>query len=315
MELHHSVLLPDAMDMLAPRSGGFYVDGTLGDGGHAVGVLERSFPDGRLLGLDRDAAALERAAQRLAPYEGRVTLRRGRASALPGILCAEGDPEPDGVLLDLGLSSPQLDDAARGFSFMADGPLDMRMDKSQPLTAEELVNESDERDLADIIRRNGEEPRARRVAQAIVAARPLRSTIQLADVVERALGGRRGRKRHPATRVFQAIRIAVNDELNEVEGAVRAALEVVGHRGRVVVIAFHSLEDRIVKQIFAEASGVGTPRDAYGNPIPAPSFRRLTRKPVKGEERDAHARARSARLRAVQRLENVAPAGAADSGF
>jgi 16S rRNA (cytosine1402-N4)-methyltransferase len=290
------------------------VDGTVGDGGHALGVLERSAPDGELLALDRDPKALERARERLAPHAERCSLRCGPASEMLGAIRDQGWTTVDGVLLDFGLSSPQLDSAERGFSFMREGPLDMRFDQRQERSAEVLVNHADEAELVRIIRRYGEERAARRVARAIIAARPLGSTIELADVVDRALGGRRGRAAHPATRTFQALRIAVNEELDEVQGAIDAALEAVGPGGRVVAISFHSLEDRIVKRAFAAAVGAGAARDAYGNPVEPPRFRKLTGKALKGSERDGHPRARSAHLRAVQRLPVAArSAGAVSS--
>jgi 16S rRNA (cytosine1402-N4)-methyltransferase len=302
VSFHHSVLLQDALALLEPRAGGRYVDGTLGDGGHALGVLERSAPDGELLGLDRDPAALIRAGERLAPYASRCALRCFRSSQLAMALQEQGWPTADGVLLDFGLSTPQLDDAARGFSLLRDGPLDMRFDQRQEQSAADLVNQADEAELARIIRRFGEDRSARRIARAIVAARPLSGTAALASVVDQALGGRRGRATHPATRTFQALRIAVNQELDEVRDAIHAALDAVGPGGRVVAISFHSLEDRIVKRAFAAATGDGAQRDPYGNPVEPPRFRKLTRRAVKGEDRDPHPRARSARLRAVQRL-------------
>ena len=310
MTFHHSVLFEDVLALLEPQAGRRYVDGTLGDGGHALGVLERSAPDGELLGLDRDPAALERAGERLASHSDRCSLRCCRASELARALEAHGWTAVDGVVLDFGLSTPQLDDAQRGFSLMRDGPLDMRFDQRQERSADDLVNRADEAELTWVIRRYGEDRSARRIARAIVAARPIASTAKLASVVETAVGGRRGRPTHPATRTFQALRIAVNEELDEVGDAIQAALDAVGPGGRVVAISFHSLEDRIVKRAFAAAAGVGAPRDAYGNPVDPPRFRKLTRRVVKGEERDPHPRARSARLRAVQRL----PVPASDAG-
>ncbi len=307
MSFHHSVLYQDVLDLLEPRSGGRYVDGTLGDGGHALGVLERIGPDGELLGLDRDPAALERAAPRLAPHGERCILRCSPASALLAVLRDCGWPPVDGVVLDFGLSTPQLDDGARGFAFMHDGPLDMRFDQRQERSAADLVNEAPEDELVRVIRRFGEEPQARRIARAIVASRPIEGTKALASVVEHAVGGRRGRATHPATRTFQAIRIAVNEELDEVQGAIDAALDAVAPGGRVVAIAFHSLEDRVIKRAFAAAVGVGAEKDGYGNPVVPPRFRKVTRRAIKGGDRDPHPRARSARLRAVQRIPVPAP--------
>lgn len=312
MSFHHSVMLQQVLDLLEPVSGGRYVDGTLGDGGHALAVLERSAPEGHVLGLDRDPAALDRARERLAEHAHRCTLRCAPASRMGEAIEEQGWAEVDGVVLDFGLSTPQLDDGARGFSLMQDGPLDMRFDRRQQLTADDLVNHASEDELAGIIRRFGEERSSRRVARAIVGARPIEGTRELAGVVERALGGRRGRALHPATKTFQALRIAVNHELDEVKGAVQAALDAVGPEGRVLTIAFHSLEDRICKRAFADAVGVGAERDAYGNPVVPPRFRKLTRRALKGAELDPHPRARSARLRAVQRLPETSPAAGSD---
>jgi 16S rRNA (cytosine1402-N4)-methyltransferase len=310
MTFHHSVMFEDVLELLGPVSGGRYLDGTLGDGGHALGVLERSAPDGRVLGLDRDPAALERAACRLAPFADRCELRCSSASGMIEVLRACGWPAVDGVVLDFGLSTPQLDDAARGFALMHDGPLDMRFDQRQERSADDLVNHASEDELRTVIRRFGEDPSARRIAKAIVAARPVDGTRHLASVIEQAVGGRRGRATHPATRTFQALRIAVNEELDEVREAIEAALEAVAPGGRVVAISFHSLEDRIVKRAFAAAVGVGAEKDAYGHFVEPPRFRKITRRALKGGERDPHPRARSARLRAVQRI----PAPAVDAG-
>ena len=301
MSVHHPVLLDSVLDALQPRPGGFYVDGTVGYGGHTEAILERSGPDGVVIGIDQDPMALSESEARLASYGERVKLRRGRASQMISILESEGLAGPDGILLDLGVSSPQLDRPHRGFSFQNEGPLDMRMDPDGPETAEDLVNTLELDALTDIIRRYGEERQARRIARAIVEARPLTTTTELARVIFDALGGRRGKRTHPATKTFQALRIAVNDELTEVEDAVDAALTAVGVGGRVAVIAFHSLEDRLVKRAFRTAVGTGRPRDAYGNPVGDVAFKAITRKPVKGEEHDLHPRARSARLRVVER--------------
>jgi len=303
--LHHSVLLEQAITWLAPRDGGFYVDATVGGGGHAEAILDASAPSGRLLGIDRDPSALDNARQRLDRFGDRVQLRHGRASALREVLEADGGFRPQGVLLDLGISAFQLEDDTRGFSFASDGPLDMRMDPAQALTADAMVNSWAEEDLAEALHTWGEEPAARRVAHHVVQSRPIRSASHLAAVVERALGRRPGKRIHPATRTFQALRIVVNDEIREANEAVSAALDCVAPGGRVVAIAFHSLEDRAVKRLFATACGKLTPRDAYGNPVQEPTFRDLTRGAVRGEDFDPHPRARSARLRAVERRSPV----------
>ncbi len=286
---HHPVLLPETLELLAVKPGGYYVDGTLGMGGHAEAVLERSAPDGLVLGADRDPETLARAEARLARFAGRTRFLHADYRTLPALLAAKA---PDGILLDLGVSSVQLDTAERGFSFQTDGPLDMRMDRSGGLTAADLVNRLPERELADLICRFGEEPASRRIARAIVAARraqPLATTTALAAIVRRS--ARRARPGlDPATLTFQALRIAVNRELEGLGDAVADLARALAPGGRLVVIAFHSLEDREVKHALR-----GLDRT---------TFRLLTRKPVRPglqETRD-NPRARSARLRGVERL-------------
>jgi 16S rRNA (cytosine1402-N4)-methyltransferase len=291
---HVSVLLAETLELLAVRSGGLYVDGTVGLGGHAEAVLRASAPDGRLLGLDRDGETLERAKARLAPFGGRVRLEQADYREIPERLAGE---EADGILLDLGISSVQLDDAQRGFSFQAEGPLDMRMDRSAGATAAEIVNRTRERELADLIYEYGEEPAARRIARAIAFARerkPLATTAELAEVVRRAAGRSRRPGLHPATRTFQALRIRVNRELDGLGEAFERAASCLGSGGRLAVIAFHSLEDRAAKEAFRALSSRG--------------FRLLTRKPVRPGEAEVRAnpRARSARLRAVVRDQRAA---------
>ena len=286
---HVPVLLGPAMEQLAVRPGGFYVDGTVGLGGHAAEVLRRSAPDGTLLGLDRDPDALARARERLAEFGGRARLAHGDWRTLPEVLGAE---RPDGVLLDLGVSSLQLDTAERGFSFRADGPLDMRMDRSSGPTAADLVNRLPERELADVIYRYGEEHASRRIARAIVRARErahLRTTGELAAVVRPAAGRARKRGLDPATLTFQALRIAVNRELEGLGEALAAIARRLAAGGRLAVIAFHSLEDREVKNAFRELA-----RD---------EFTLLTRKPIRPTDEEAarNPRARSARLRALEK--------------
>lgn len=301
MITHHPVLLPQVLECLAPRPGAFFVDATVGGAGHAEAILEATSPDGLLVGIDRDPAAVARSGDRLARFGDRVALRCAPASSLAIVL--EGQSrDPDGILLDLGTSAFQLEDERRGFSFQKDGPLDMRMDDRQDLTADDVVNRWSEADLAHVVRTWGQEPQARRVARRIVENRPIRSTRHLAQVVEATLGFRRGSHVHPATRTFQAIRIAVNDEIGEVEAAVAAALAVVAPGGRVAVISFHSLEDRVTKTLFNHACGKDAERDPYGRPVRTPGFRSVTRGAIKGEEADPHPRARSARLRVVERL-------------
>lgn len=299
--LYHLVL-----SALNPRAGSRHIDGTLGAGGHAAGILRACDPDGQLLGIDRDPQALARAAETLRPFGARAHLRQGSFADLRGLAAALGWAAVDGVLLDLGLSSLQLEDPQRGFSFRLDGPLDMRFDPQAPTTAAQLVNELPPDDLADLLARFGEEPAARRVARAIVAARPLHSTRQLAAAVAPAAARPRPGL-HPATRTFQALRLVVNDELAALEQALPQALDLLAPGGRLVVISFHSLEDRIVKEFVREES-----RDCRCPPeAPACAcgggqarLRPLTRKPLRpaAAEIEANPRARSARLRAAERL-------------
>lgn len=299
-QTHIPVLLQGVLSFLRVRPGGIYIDGTVGGGGHAAAILAASAPDGRLLGLDRDPAALEVARERLAPYGDRAILRRGSFADL--IHLAEDFIPADGVLLDLGLSSLQLADPARGFSFSQDGPLDMRFDPSEETTAADLINTLSARELTDLLYRYGEEKQARRIAEAIVAARPIHRTVELAALIERTVGRRE--RIHPATRTFQALRIAVNRELEALEAVLPQALEALRPGGRLVVISFHSLEDRIVKQFFHREA-----RDCICPPeIPVcvcghrARVRVLTPKPVRPDpaEVTANPRARSARLRAAE---------------
>jgi 16S rRNA (cytosine1402-N4)-methyltransferase len=278
------------MELLAVRPGGRYVDGTVGLGGHAEELLRRSAPDGRLLALDRDPAALAHARARLAPFGDRVRFERGDFREAPAHVGAES---VDGVLVDLGVSSMQLDDASRGFSFSSEGPLDMRMDPEQETTAASLVNRLPERELADVIYRWGEEHRSRRIARAIVErrrARPFTTTTELAEVVRRAAGRSRRPGLDPATLTFQALRIEVNRELEGLGAALEGLAGLLAPGGRLAAIAFHSLEDREVKQTFRALASRG--------------YRLLTKKPVRpgDEETRRNPRARSARLRAIERV-------------
>ena len=242
---HTPVLYQNVLTALNLHAAGHYIDGTVGAGGHAAGILENSSPDGLLLGLDRDPAALEKARTRLNSFGDRVNLRHASYTAMHEEAQALGWDRVEGIVLDLGLSSMQLEDPDRGFSFRIDGPLDMRFDRTADFTADELVNNMPQDELAEIIRRYGEEPRARAIAQAIVQARPLETTLQLAEVIAgQAAAKRRGI--HPATRTFQALRIAVNDELGALKVGLESAAELLSPGGRVAVISFHSLEDRIV---------------------------------------------------------------------
>ena len=285
---HASVLLAESLELLAVRPGGIYVDGTVGLGGHAAAILERSAPDGRLLGLDKDSEALEQAAERLRPFGERARLVHADYREIPRVL---GPERADGILLDLGTSSFQLDTAERGFSFRADGPLDMRMDRSGGETAADVVNRTREADLADIIYRFGEERASRRIAGAIVAARRrerIRTTGELAAIVRRAAGRSRPGL-DPATRTFQALRIHVNRELDDLGPALAKVAECLAPRGRMAVIAFHSLEDREVKHTFRELGTRG--------------FAVLTKRPLRPgpAEVAGNPRSRSARLRGLER--------------
>lgn len=301
---HVPVLYQEVLAWLNPQPGGKYIDATVGLGGHAQGILERSAPDGRLLALDRDPAALDVARQRLAEFGERVTLVQGCYSDLASLARQEGFDPVQGILFDLGVSSLQLDDPARGFSFQHDGPLDMRMGPDVGLTAEEIVNRWPEKELARILYAYGEERKARQVARAICAHRPLRTTGELAALVAKVVGP--SGKIHPATRTFQALRIAVNGELDALAAALPQAVELLAEGGRLVVIAFHSLEDRIVKQFIArEAQDCicppGLPQCVCGH---VATLRRLTKKPIVPDaaEIQRNPRSRSARLRVAQRL-------------
>jgi 16S rRNA (cytosine1402-N4)-methyltransferase len=303
---HLSVLSQESIELLRLRPGATVVDGTLGLGGHAALILERIRPGGRLLGIDRDEAALEAARSRLAGADPPPVLRQGNFADLAAIAAAAGFDRVDGVLLDLGVSSPQLDDPGRGFSIRREGPLDMRMDRRAPLTAERVVNELPERELAALVRRLGEERWAARIAGFVVRRRPLRTTRELASAVEAAIPRAAWpRDIHPATRTFQAIRMHVNDELGSLEQGLRGAVEILSTDGRLVVIAFHSLEDAVVKRFLALESRdcICPPRQPVCTCGHRASLRILTRKPVRpsADEVAENPRSRSARLRAAAR--------------
>ena len=293
--------------MTAP--GGWYVDGTVGAGGHAAALLAAAGLDAHLLALDRDAEALALARDALAPFGGRVILERANFSELPEVAARHGIREVRGILLDLGVSSMQLDRPERGFSFMQDHPLDMRMDDRQELTAARLLVRLPEAELADVLRRYGEEPMSRRIAKAVAQARArgeaLDTTGQLAALVSRVKGGRRGRA-HPATQTFQALRIAVNGELAALERVLPAALDLLGPGGRLAVISFHSLEDRMVKQFMAAHEGRMESLAKGGSRWSGqlPKARRVTRKAVAATEEEIarNPRARSAKLRVLERM-------------
>lgn len=302
---HQPVLYQQIIHALSPRCEGRYVDGTVGAGGHAYGILQASAPSGELLGLDVDPLALEMARARLAKFGRRAVLIQASYTTLREQLARLGWDQVDGVLLDLGISSMQLDTPERGFSFQQDGPLDMRFDPSGGVRAQDLVNELPEAALADILFRYGEEPRARKVARAIVAARPIHTTARLAAVVARTVGGRRG-KTHPATRTFQALRIAVNRELDALEEVLPLALEALAPGGRLAVIAFHSLEDRIVKRFFQRESQdcLCPPRQPVCTCGHQAQLKLITRRPIRPQEDEIlrNPRARSARLRVAEKM-------------
>jgi 16S rRNA (cytosine1402-N4)-methyltransferase len=307
---HRPVLPAEVLSFLAPCPGGVYLDGTIGGGGHAALVLEACAPGGVLIGFDRDESALAAARERLAPFGERVRLFHGNFAEVALLLPELESRGIDGFLLDLGVSSYQLDTGDRGFSFQQDAPLDMRMDAGSGETAADLVNELSEEELTRIIREYGEERWAKRIATFIVKARDearIETTFRLVDVIKGAVPrGAWEERLHPATRTFQALRIAVNDELGSLELGLTAALRLLNRGGRGVVISFHSLEDRIVKNTFrSHAQGCtcpkGFPRCVCGG---TPQVRVLTGKPVMagGEELALNPRARSAKLRAVEKL-------------
>jgi 16S rRNA (cytosine1402-N4)-methyltransferase len=300
-EGHAPVLLAEVLDALQPRDGGRYVDGTFGGGGYTRAILDAA--DCKVVAIDRDPDAIARGQKLAAEYEGRLELVQGNFSEMDTLV--EG--KADGVVLDLGVSSFQLDQAERGFSFRLDAPLDMRMSKSGP-TAADVVNTADEKELTRILSTYGEERQARRIARAIIAARPIERTAQLAEIVSRALGPAAQRLPiHPATRTFQALRIQVNDELGELERGLEAAERTLAPNGRLVVVSFHSLEDRIVKRFLVERSD-REPRASRHAPettnVKRAQFRLIETKAVKPgpAELESNPRARSARLRVGERL-------------
>jgi len=292
---HWPALKDEVVQILQPKSGGMYFDGTVGEGGHALEILEKSSPSGHLIGVDIDEQAVESARKRLQDLRERVLLCQANYRDIREILHREGVDEVDGILLDLGVSSHQVDTAERGFSFLRSGPLDMRMNQNSNLTAFEIVRDARPEELERIFREWGEEPRSRRISRAIVRARQkqtIESTGQLAHIVARCLSGRRsGRGRHPATRVFQALRIAVNGELENLEAFLPAAFRALKTGGRMVVISYHSLEDRIVKRFFKLLVSQG---EKGLQPAPL--------RPSEEEIRRSGGRVRGAKLRALERI-------------
>ena len=308
---HRPVLLDEVIEHLRCTAGKYFVDGTVGGGGHARAILEKTAPDGRLIGIDWDAEALAKARSNLQPYSERLVLVRENFARIGLVLARLHVQVVDGILLDLGLSSFQVDAAERGFSFSQPGPLDMRMDTRAEITAAQLVNTLSEQELADLIWSFGEERWRRRIARNIVRVRaeaPIETTERLAEVIRRAIpAGKRSRKRHPATRTFQALRMAVNRELDNLRIFLQGALDLLRPRGRLAIISFHSLEDRVAKQAFSHwARSCRCPAQlplcqCEGKPL----VLRVNKKPVVpgAEEIKANPRARSGRLRVVEKAE------------
>ena len=303
---HQPVLYQEIIHALQPRNLGRYVDGTLGAGGHARGILEACAPDGRLLGLDVDPQALALAREILAPYGERAKLVQASYETLAAQLAALNWQEVDGILLDLGASSMQFDRPERGFSFLQDGPLDMRFGPNAPHSAADLVNELPQDELADLIFRYGEERESRKIARAIVNARPLHTTHELAAVIDVISPRRHGDRLHPATRTFQALRIAVNEELAAVENTLPQVTACLRSGGRLAVISFHSLEDRIVKEYFRSQSKdlVNPPYERIYEVERMAIIKEITRKPIVPQEEEMrdNPRARSAKLRVAEKI-------------
>jgi 16S rRNA (cytosine1402-N4)-methyltransferase len=289
---HSPVLLEETLESLDVRPGGRYIDGTIGPGGHAAAILERSSPGGQLLGIDADPKAIRMARARLEAYGDSVRLVNQNFANLKSICLKSGFFPVHGILFDLGLSSAQLERNNRGFSFLHDSPLDMRFSPRQEVTAGAIVNSFPEGELAEMIKSYGEERHSRQIARYIVRQRPITSSLQLAQTIEQAVGGRRGRI-HPATRTFQALRIAVNRELENLESALEQAVDLLGFGGRLVVISYHSLEDRIAKQFMQRRAGGEEP-----------SLRLINKKVIIPSLAEVHynPRSRSAKLRAAERI-------------
>ena len=302
---HLPVMCREVVEVLAEAPAGVVVDGTLGGGGHAEALLEHA-PHLLLVGLDRDPAALRAATERLAGYGDRVVLRHATFDALGDVLDEISQPRISAFLLDLGVSSAQLDRPERGFSYRLDGPLDMRMDPTSDVTAADIVNHADERTLASILRRNADERHCRRIAAAVVARRPFATTTQLARVVAEAVPAQARRRLHPARRTFQALRIEVNRELETLEAALTTGIDRLVGSGRCVVLSYHSGEDRIVKTVFRRSAGEFPPPRPGLPPAPGSEatvrlLGRRARTPTESEKA-ANRRASAARLRAVERL-------------
>ncbi|MEE8295261.1 MAG: 16S rRNA (cytosine(1402)-N(4))-methyltransferase RsmH [Sphingomonadales bacterium] len=310
---HIPVMLPEVLEGLQPKDNAIYVDGTFGGGGYTAAILESA--DCKVFAIDRDPEAIARGRELEKKFGPRLKLIEGCFSDMEALILAEGANKVDGIALDIGVSSFQLEDAARGFSFMRDGPLDMRMERDGE-SAADVVNSFFEKDLADIFYKYGEEHRSRRVAKAIVMARaenPITTTAQLSEIVSKALGGKGASKTHPATKVFQALRIYVNAELDELEAGLLAAVNLLKEGGRLVVVSFHSLEDRMVKRFFNKLSGNipqgsrHSPPDATPGKWRGPTLILERKKALKASEMEQklNPRARSARLRVAIRTSEV----------
>ncbi|MFO7622803.1 MAG: 16S rRNA (cytosine(1402)-N(4))-methyltransferase RsmH [Anaerolineales bacterium] len=310
---HHPVLYKEVLHALQPRRGVCYVDGTIGAGGHAWGILQASAPDGLLLGLDLDPKALQLAGERLSEFGARAILVQASYATLLQQIQVLGWKGVGGILLDLGVSSMQLDTPERGFSFQSDAPLDMRFDPGNSETAADLVNTLSEQEIADLIFRYGEERQARKIARAIVSSRPIFTTGHLSQVVSKACGPARQKRIHPATLTFQALRIAVNRELQALERFLPQAIVALSPGGRLVVIAYHSLEDRIVKQFLRQESRdcICPPKQPVCTCGHRASITVITRRPLAPQEDEIirNPRARSARLRAAMKMSEPDQAG------
>jgi 16S rRNA (cytosine1402-N4)-methyltransferase len=301
---HTPVLYKEIIHALQPKNSGCYIDGTVGAGGHARGVLEACAPDGRLLGLDLDPQALALARENLAPYSRRVVLIQASYISLPEAMRDLGWDLVDGILLDLGVSSMQMDTPDRGFSFQYEAPLDMRFNPDSGVSAAEMINSLSESDITDLLFKYGEEPRAKRIAKMIVQARPIETTTQLAQIAKQVYPGYS--RVHPATRTFQALRIAVNDELKSVEIVLPKAAEALRPGGRLAVISFHSLEDRIVKKFIRQESVDQTnqPYEPVFEVERKAILKEISRKPITPDDAaiKENPRARSAKLRVAEKI-------------
>ncbi len=304
--LHRPVLAAEALQQFDPRRDGVYLDATLGEGGHAAAILECSSPTGKVFGIDLDPRSLAYAMRRLSEYGQRFTCAQGNYADMVALAQSHGITQIDGLIMDLGFSSRQVQQPGYGFSFRLDEPLDMRFDPASPLTAEQVVNTFSERDLARLIFEYGQEPRSRAVARTLVRSRPINTTGRLAELVAAAVGPKRGRRLHPATRTFQALRIAVNDELGNLESGLDASLQLLPPGAALVVISYHSLEDRVVKNFMArERAGCtcpsGIPECRCGR---QPTLRQNNRRIIRPSEQEiaSNPRSRSARMRVARRL-------------